>query len=65
MLVSMTHGLQKCFEDQPAYEMIGELKNIFQEQARVKWYRVAMELFECKMTEGPQLVFTFKSWLVL
>jgi gag-polypeptide of LTR copia-type len=31
--------------------MIGKLKNMFQEQARVERYRVAMELFECKMTE--------------
>jgi hypothetical protein len=36
MLVSIIHGLQKRFEDQPAYDMIGELKNIFQEQAHVK-----------------------------
>jgi hypothetical protein len=32
--------------------MIGELKNMFQEQTRVERYRVAMELFECKMIEG-------------
>jgi gag-polypeptide of LTR copia-type len=35
--------------------MIGELKNMFQEQARVKRYRVAMELFECKMIEGASV----------
>jgi gag-polypeptide of LTR copia-type len=51
MLVSMAPDLQKHFEDMPAYDMIGELKNMFQEQARVKRYHVAMELFECKMTE--------------
>jgi hypothetical protein len=31
MLVSMTPDLQKRFEDWPAYDMIGELKNMFQE----------------------------------
>jgi hypothetical protein len=40
MLVSIIHGLQKRFEDQPAYGMIGELKNIFQ----------------CKMTEGAMYI---------
>jgi hypothetical protein len=34
--VSITQGLQKRFEDQPAYDVIGELKNMFQEQARVE-----------------------------
>jgi hypothetical protein len=47
----MTPDPQKCFQDWPAYDMIGELKNMFQEQAHVERYRVAMELFECKMTE--------------
>jgi gag-polypeptide of LTR copia-type len=32
--------------------MIGELKNILQEQARIERYHVVMELFECKLTEG-------------
>jgi hypothetical protein len=51
MMVSITHGLQKRFEDLPAYDMICELKNIFQKQAHVKWYRITMELFECKITK--------------
>jgi gag-polypeptide of LTR copia-type len=51
MPVSMIFDLQKCFEDWPTYDMIGELKNMFQEQTRVERYRVAMKLFECKMTE--------------
>jgi hypothetical protein len=52
ILVSMTHDLQKRFEDWPAYDMICEIKNIFREQARVERYRVMMKLFECKMTKG-------------
>jgi hypothetical protein len=32
--------------------MIDELKNKFQEQARIERYCVTVELFECKMTEG-------------
>jgi hypothetical protein len=35
--------------------MIGDLKNMCQEQACVERYRVAMELFECKMTEGASV----------
>jgi gag-polypeptide of LTR copia-type len=55
MLVSTTHDLQKYFEDWPAYDMIVELKNIFQEQAHVERYRVAIKLFECKMTKGASV----------
>jgi gag-polypeptide of LTR copia-type len=47
----MTLDLQKYFQDCPAYDMIDELKNMFQEQPHVEWYRVTMKLFECKMTE--------------
>jgi hypothetical protein len=32
--------------------MIDELKNKFQEQARIERYCVTVEHFECKMTEG-------------
>jgi gag-polypeptide of LTR copia-type len=55
MLVSMAPDHQKRFENWPAYNMIGELKNMFQEQACVERYRVVMELFECKMTEGASV----------
>jgi gag-polypeptide of LTR copia-type/GAG-pre-integrase domain len=55
MLVSMAPDLQKRFEDMSAYDMIGELKNMFQEQTRVERYHVAMEFFECKMNEGASV----------
>jgi gag-polypeptide of LTR copia-type len=37
------------------YDMIGELKNMYQEQALVEWHCVVMKLFECKMTEGASI----------
>jgi gag-polypeptide of LTR copia-type/GAG-pre-integrase domain/Zinc knuckle len=55
MLVFITLDLQKSFEDWPAYDMIGDLKNMFQEKACVERYRIAIELFECKMTEGASV----------
>ena len=39
-------------EDWTAYEMIKELKNMYEEPARVEKHRVAMQLFECRMAEG-------------
>ena len=58
MLVSMTPDLQRRLEEWSAYEMIHELKALYQEQARVERYNVATELFSCRMAEGPQSVLT-------
>lgn len=55
MLVSMTPDLQRRLEDWTAYEMIQELKGMYQEPARVEKHRVAMELFECRMAEGASV----------
>ena len=38
MLYGLEPGLQKCFERNGAYEMLQELKLVFQTHARVKRY---------------------------
>ena len=55
MLVSMTPDLQRRMEDWTPCDMIQELKNLYEEQARVEHYRVAIELFSCKMAEGASV----------
>ena len=55
MLISMTPELQRRLEDWTAYEMIEELKNMYQEPARVEKHRVAMQLYGCKMAEGASV----------
>ncbi|KAK8975005.1 hypothetical protein V6N11_000282 [Hibiscus sabdariffa] len=53
MLVTMTPELQKQHEDMVAYEMIQNLKEIYEGQARQERYETSKALFQCKMSEGP------------
>ncbi|KAL4296404.1 hypothetical protein GQ457_12G015890 [Hibiscus cannabinus] len=52
MLATMTPELQKQYEDMVAYEMIQNLKEIYEGQARKERYETSKALFQCKMSEG-------------
>ncbi|KAK8713414.1 hypothetical protein V6N13_148632 [Hibiscus sabdariffa] len=52
MLVTMTPELQKQHEDMVTYEMIQNLKEIYEGQARQERYETSKALFQCKMSEG-------------
>ncbi|KAK8598475.1 hypothetical protein V6N13_094444 [Hibiscus sabdariffa] len=52
MLATMTLELQKQHEDMVAYEMIQNLKEIYEGQARQERYETSKALFQCKMSEG-------------
>ncbi|KAL4362102.1 hypothetical protein GQ457_04G019440 [Hibiscus cannabinus] len=52
MLATMTPELQKQHEDMVAYEMIQNLKEIYEGQARQEKYETSIALFQCKMSEG-------------
>ncbi|KAK8562299.1 hypothetical protein V6N12_010383 [Hibiscus sabdariffa] len=49
MLATMTLELQKQHENMVAYEMIQNLKEIYEEQARQERYETSKALFQCKM----------------
>ena len=55
MLVSMTADLQRRLEDWTAYEMIQELKGMYEEVARVTKSKLASELFHLRMAEGASV----------
>ncbi|KAK8535581.1 hypothetical protein V6N12_057097 [Hibiscus sabdariffa] len=52
MLATMTPELQKQHESMVAYEMIQNLKDIYEGQARQERYETSKALFQCKMSEG-------------
>ncbi|KAK8597087.1 hypothetical protein V6N12_065563 [Hibiscus sabdariffa] len=52
MLATMTPELQKQHEDMVAYEMIQNLKEIYEGQARQERYETSKAFFQCKMSEG-------------
>ncbi|KAK9020229.1 hypothetical protein V6N11_054719 [Hibiscus sabdariffa] len=52
MLATMDSELQKQHENMVAYEMIQNLKEIYEGQARQERYETSKALFQCKMTEG-------------
>ena len=52
MLASMNADLQKQFENVKAFDMIKEMKSLFQEQARVERFETTKSLFSCKLAEG-------------
>ncbi|KAK8983322.1 hypothetical protein V6N11_073418 [Hibiscus sabdariffa] len=55
MLATMTLELQKQHEDMVAYEMIQNLKEIYEGQARQERYETSKALFQCKMSEGSSV----------
>src|SRR6266498_1918583 len=52
MLATMNSELQKQFENMMAFDIVVQLKNLFQAQARVEWYEMTKALHECKIAEG-------------
>ena len=52
MLATMSSELQKDLENMEAYDMIFNLKEIFQQQARKERYETTKALHSCKMAEG-------------
>ncbi|KAK8632220.1 hypothetical protein V6N13_028996 [Hibiscus sabdariffa] len=52
MLATMDSELQKQHENMVAYEMIQNLKEIYEGQACQERYETSKALFQCKMTEG-------------
>ncbi|KAK8652276.1 hypothetical protein V6N13_061297 [Hibiscus sabdariffa] len=52
MLATMSPELQKQHEDMNAYNMIQNLKEIYEGQARQERYETSKALFQCKMSEG-------------
>lgn len=66
MMSSMTPSLMKQFEDQTAYDMITELKNMFQKQAHLELFETQKLLHTCKMQEGTSVsshVLKMKSYI--
>ncbi|KAI5669226.1 hypothetical protein M9H77_19079 [Catharanthus roseus] len=55
MLATMESELQKQFEEVEAYEMIKQLKKMFQEQVRQERYLSTKALNSCKMTPGTSV----------
>jgi len=51
ILTSLEPELQKRFEHTGAYEMVEELKTMFQTQARAERYEISEKFFTCKMEE--------------
>ncbi|KAK8635314.1 hypothetical protein V6N13_023187 [Hibiscus sabdariffa] len=52
MLATMSPELQKQHEDMNAYNMIQNLKEIYEGQARQERYETSKALFQSKMSEG-------------
>ncbi|KAK8701331.1 hypothetical protein V6N13_019719 [Hibiscus sabdariffa] len=52
MLATMSPELQKQHEDMNAYDMIQNLKEIYEGQERQERYETSKALFQCKMSEG-------------
>ena len=55
MLATMSSELQKDLENMEAYDMIFNLKEMFQQQARQERYETAKALHSCKMAEGTSV----------
>ena len=51
MLATMSPELQKQHEDMLAYEMLQNLREIYEGQARQKRYETSKTLFQCMMTQ--------------
>ncbi|KAK8696524.1 hypothetical protein V6N13_001658 [Hibiscus sabdariffa] len=52
MLATMSPELQKQHEDMNVYNMIQNLKEIYERQTRQERYETSKALFQCKMSEG-------------
>ena len=52
MLATMNSELQKQHENMSAFDMIGHLKMLYQEQVRNERFQVSKALFNSKLSEG-------------
>ena len=55
LLLGMEPELQKRFEHHTAFAMVGELKIMFQTQARAERYEASERFFKCKMEENSSV----------
>ncbi|GKB56859.1 retrotransposon protein, putative, ty1-copia subclass [Tanacetum coccineum] len=55
MLVSMTPEIQKNLEDRPAFEILQELKTMFQLQAEQELFETVKAFHACKQEEGQSV----------
>ena len=55
MLATMSSELQKDLENMEAYDMIFNLKEMFQQQARQERYETTKALYSFKMAEGTSV----------
>ncbi|KAK8559183.1 hypothetical protein V6N12_042465 [Hibiscus sabdariffa] len=55
MLATMTPELQKQRGDMVIYEIIQNLKEIFERQAYQEMYKTSKALFQCKMSDGSPM----------
>ncbi|GJZ14040.1 zinc finger, CCHC-type containing protein [Tanacetum coccineum] len=55
MLGSMSHKLQKALENYRAYDMIQELKTMFEEQAKHELFETVKAFHACKQEEGQSV----------
>ena len=55
MLSSMKSELQKQLMEMEAYTVIGYLKKIFQEKARIERFATIKALLSCKLTNGSSV----------
>ncbi|XP_071709438.1 uncharacterized protein [Rutidosis leptorrhynchoides] len=66
MLATMIPDLQKDLEHHDAFEMLKQLKEMFQQQARQQRFETVRALHACKMTEGTSIssyVLKMKSYI--
>src|SRR6266498_2448548 len=52
MLATMNSELQKQFKNMMVFDIVMQLKNLFQAQACVERYEMTKALHECKIAEG-------------
>nr|GEX91942.1 zinc finger, CCHC-type [Tanacetum cinerariifolium] len=55
ILVSMTLEIQKNLEDRPAFEILQELKTIFQQQVEQELFKTVKAFHACKHEEGQSV----------
>ncbi|GKB82498.1 zinc finger, CCHC-type containing protein [Tanacetum coccineum] len=55
MLVGMTLEIQKNLEDRPAFEILQELKTMFQQQAEQELFETVKAFHACKQEEGQSV----------
>jgi hypothetical protein len=50
--VTMNSELRKQFSNMKAYDMVVQLRDLFQVQARTSRYKTSKVLYPCKLAEG-------------